>query len=300
MPCRASRSVTQLSTDKLPDSGPKPSGHDLWLLSHAKATHPKGQDVTLPRLAQLPGDIAACIGFYTRLPIGHTLSDARPFIETQWAAPVAGAVVGLGVGLTLWLGTALGIPTTIAAALALALGIALTGALHEDGLADMCDGFGGGRTRERKLEIMRDSRVGTYGVLALVLSALTRWAALTSLALMSPITMVLAIVAAHAASRATIPALMMRLPAARRDGLSATAGTPAHEIATLAIILGAVFALGSGLAFATLAVVLLGATLLLVEHMAKKHIGGQTGDVAGALQQFGEIILLTLAATLLI
>ncbi|RIK85995.1 MAG: adenosylcobinamide-GDP ribazoletransferase, partial [Hyphomicrobiales bacterium] len=125
--------------------------------------------------------------------------DARAFAETQWAAPVAGALVGLGVGAVAWLALALGLPASLAAAFALAAGIAVTGALHEDGLADTADGFGGGRDRDGKLAIMRDSRIGSYGVLALGLSLIARWAALAALAAASPAAALAAAVAAHAA-----------------------------------------------------------------------------------------------------
>ena len=114
------------------------------------------------------------------------------------------------------------LPPLPAAALAVAATVAVTGALHEDGLADVADGFGGGATRERKLEIMRDSRIGTYGVCALILSFILRISALTNLGDPALVTAVL--VAAHAAARAPIPAFMRLVPAARTDGLSADAG----------------------------------------------------------------------------
>ena len=255
--------------------------------------------MSLPAKDQITSDFAACVGFYTRIPIRRELDPSRPFIETQWAAPLAGALIGLVVGLLLWLFLSLGVHPNLAAALALGGGIVLTGALHEDGLADTADGFWGGKTREHKLEIMRDSRVGSYGVLALILSALIRWSALASFAFLSPLAMILAIIAAHAGSRAIIPALMVHLPPARSDGLSASAGTPPKEIAALAATLGVLIALLSGFWFALLAAVLLGIVLLALENIAESQIGGQTGDVAGALQQIGEIVLLALAATLL-
>src|SRR5207244_6537261 len=102
--------------------------------------------------------------------------------------------------------------------------IALTGALHEDGLADTADGFFGGHDRAARLAIMRDSRQGTFGVLAVVLSVLLRAAALAEIG--DVIHVALALIAAHAASRGALPAVMWRLPPARADGLGAAAGTP--------------------------------------------------------------------------
>ncbi len=127
------------------------------------------------------------------LKIGFDIPDApaadhgRPIAKGElsralWAAPVVGAVVGGLVGAAVYgFAHSLHIPPLPAAALAVAATAAVTGALHEDGLADVADGFGGGATRERKLDIMRDSRIGTYGVCALMLSFMLRVGALASL-----------------------------------------------------------------------------------------------------------------------
>lgn len=254
---------------------------------------------SLPTPALLVGDIATVLGFYTRLPVPHAGGRDRGFAETQWAAPVAGAVVGFAVGLAIWLALALGLPPSLAAAPGLALGVALTGALHEDGLADTADGFGGGRTRERKLEIMRDSRIGSYGVLALGLSLIARWSALAALAAVSPSTALVAAVAAHAASRAALPALITGVPPARIDGLAAGIGHVGSNTVLVAAALGVVFLLPGGLGFALAAAVLVAGVAFLVARLALRQIGGQTGDVLGAAQQAGEIAVLAAAAALL-
>ena len=253
-----------------------------------------------PRLPETAlADIAACVGFYTRLPAARAGMDARAFAETQWAAPVAGALVGLGVGVVAWLALALGLPASLAAAFALAAGIAVTGALHEDGLADTADGFGGGRDRDGKLAIMRDSRIGSYGVLALGLSLIARWAALAALAAASPAAAFAAAVAAHAASRAALPALMAGLPPARPDGLSAGIGRVDDATARIAAALGLLLLLPGGFAFAFVAAVLVALLAFLVARLALAQIGGQTGDVLGAAQQAGEIAVLAAAAAIL-
>ena len=118
----------------------------------------------------------------------------------------------------------IGLASWPAALLSVLAGIALTGALHEDGLADTADGFFGGRDREEKLAILRDSRQGTYGVLAIVLGVLLRAAALAGIG--DVIHAGLALIAAHAASRAALPAVMTALTPARPDGFGAGAGTP--------------------------------------------------------------------------
>lgn len=254
-----------------------------------------------PRLPHsILADIAACIHFYTRVPaIRHAGADGRAFAETQWAAPVAGALVGLGVGIVAWLALLIGLPASLAAIFALGAGVVLTGALHEDGLADMADGFGGGKDRERKLAIMRDSHIGSYGALALGLSLLARWAALATLAAASPLVVLIAAIAAHAASRAALPALMTALPNARSDGLSAGVGRIDPVTARIAGGLGLVFLLPGGFAFAFITAVLVVALAFLIARLALSQIGGQTGDVLGAAQQIGEIAVLATAAAIL-
>src|SRR5215468_917668 len=121
-------------------------------------------------------DVKISILFCTRLPIHNSAAiESRDVGRASWAFPIAGALVG-GAGALVY-AVALGgqIPPVIAAALALATTLVVTGCLHEDGLADTLDGFGGGRHREHKLEIMQDSPLGTYGVCALVMSLILRW-----------------------------------------------------------------------------------------------------------------------------
>src|SRR6202167_740172 len=134
-------------------------------------------------LKQRADDLRASILFLTRLQYGPTLPVGGAAIaRAAWAFPIAGVLVGL-VGAVVYLfAHRLGLPSWPAAALSVAATMAVTGCLHEDGLADTADGFGGGQTQELKLDIMRDSRIGTYGVCALVLSILLRVSTLASLA----------------------------------------------------------------------------------------------------------------------
>jgi adenosylcobinamide-GDP ribazoletransferase len=171
----------------------------------------------------------------------------------------------------------------------------LTGCLHEDGLADTADGFGASGSAERKLEIMRDSQIGTYGAAALILSLLLRAGAIASLtepALAAP-----ALIAAHAGARATLPVFMRRVPRARKDGLSAEAGAPPQRSSALAILIGAVaILLCLGFGATLVAFALLAAALLLMGWLTIRQIGGQTGDVLGAVEQVSEILILLVAA----
>lgn len=241
-------------------------------------------------------DLAACIGFYTRLPVS---AEVASFAAAQWAAPLAGAVVGLIASAALLGALWTGMPISIAAAVAIGAGMLATGALHEDGLADAADGFGGGRTREEKLAIMRDSRVGSFGVLALVVSTFMRWAALAAVTEAGGAKAVLSLIVAHAASRALLPVFMLRVPPARSDGLSAGAGPLRAPTGFAALGIGAVFLFLPGPRFALSAALLLALWFVALERLSRRQIGGQTGDVLGTLQQGGEIAILTAASATL-
>jgi adenosylcobinamide-GDP ribazoletransferase len=201
-----------------------------------------------------------------------------------------GIAVGLPAGLAGMAVASAGLPGGLAAAATLAVSMALTGALHEDGLADCCDGFWGGRDRARRLEIMRDSRVGTYGVLALVLSVLARWV-LLELAL-SQGNLLGAAVVAGVTSRVPMVALAWRLIPAREDGLSRGVGRPSGRAAAVAMGMGALALATQGPAHAVFAAGLAVAAAALVAATARAKIGGQTGDVLGAAQQLTEIVVL--------
>jgi adenosylcobinamide-GDP ribazoletransferase len=240
-------------------------------------------------------DVAVSLMFCTRLPLATSMPAAGGDVaRASWALPVAGALVGALGGLAYWLAVRLGLPPLVAAALALAAGMVVTGCLHEDGLADTADGFGGS-DRERRLEIMRDSRLGTYGACALLISLLLRWSALASIA--DARAVALALVAAHAAARAPLPAFMALVPPARSDGLAAGAGPPPYAAVAAAGVLGAL-ALGLclGPTAALAALVLLAAAAVIMARMSVKAIGGHTGDVLGALEQINEILVLLVAA----
>ena len=132
------------------------------------------------RFAHAACDVAEAVRFFTRLPLGAADGKSLDFDRVAWAAPVAGAIVGLVGSGVLALTQPLGLPPLFRAGLATAAVVAVTGALHEDGLADAADGFGGGAGPARKLEIMRDSRIGAYGAVALTLALILRVGALAA------------------------------------------------------------------------------------------------------------------------
>jgi adenosylcobinamide-GDP ribazoletransferase len=246
---------------------------------------------------------AICLRFWSRLPVPllpgesdrHALPDFRevpralPFAALVIAAPAA--LVTLGAGLA-------GLSGSVVAALGLTALALTTGALHEDGLADTADGLFGGHTVERRLEIMKDSRIGSYGALALGLSLLLRagliamildrsgaWAAAAAVLVAAPW------------SRAEGLFMLATQPPARSSGAAAAVGQPTVLTARIALALSLFLATGIGLAAALpIAGLLIGFALAhgaaaVLSRMARRLIGGQTGDILGAAQQLAEIAI---------
>ena len=240
-------------------------------------------------------DIRITMSLSTILPVGPAKPlDTGEVAEAGWALPVAGLVVALIGAIVYAIARRIGLPSDPAAVLALAATVLVTGAIHEDGLADTADGLGGGKSREQKLEIMRDSRIGTYGACALGLSILARWSALTNIA--EPASVATALVVAHVAARAQLPVFMWLIPPARSDGLSAGAGQASAESALIAAALGFLcLAFGLGLGKAIMGLLLLSLVGWGWSRLATRQVGGQTGDILGALEQTGEIAILLMA-----
>lgn len=235
-------------------------------------------------------DPLLALGLLSRLPV--PLRDTSRAARAAWAYPLAGLLIGglaaLGGLFSLWLG----LPAPVTALVALSLTIAISGALHEDGLADTADGLWGGWTRERRLEIMKDSAVGSYGVIALCLSLAARWSALWMLYQVSPATATSALLAGATLSRAMMPLVMATLPPARHSGLSHDTGRVPSATAALGLTIAcglAVLLLGEGAIIATLGA---GLTTLALATIARARIGGQTGDILGATQQVADIAIL--------
>nr|USU33398.1 adenosylcobinamide-GDP ribazoletransferase [Methylobacterium sp. OTU13CASTA1] len=249
--------------------------------------------------ALLAYDGAACLRFYSRLPVPALPGEGDPhaapdFTRAPRMLPLAGLVLALPGGLVLLAAWGLGLGPFLAATLAVATGVLITGALHEDGLADVADGFGGGTTRKRRLEIMRDSRIGAYGGVALVLALALRIGALATLLDRTGSGAALALVLAAALSRTAALAPMVLLVPARRDGAAASVGRPGRPAVAIAGALALTLALLGGLLGLPVGGVLLmlllsGLGALAVTALARRRIGGQTGDVIGACQQVAEI-----------
>jgi adenosylcobinamide-GDP ribazoletransferase len=240
-------------------------------------------------------DFKTAVAFLTRLPMPHPQgSMPSNFVRAHRMFPVVGALIGVAIGLFCLALRATGLPDLASAALALGAGMILTGALHEDGLADVADGFGGGRDTATKLEIMRDSRLGTYGALILLVSFAAKLSALASL---PDAQVVYGLIAAHALARGVLPAMSLNLPYARKDGLAANAGRPDGAVAVIAIAIALVISL-LALSWASTfwAVMATALSAVWMGWLAKRQIGGQTGDVLGAAEQVAETAVLLLLA----
>ena len=233
--------------------------------------------------------------FLTRLPMPHPQGPMPAnFVRAHRMFPVVGALIGAVVGLVCLGLRSVGVPDLAAAALALGAGAILTGALHEDGLADVADGFGGGRDRAAKLEIMRDSRLGTYGALILLVSFAAKLAALAAV---PDGYVVPCLIAAHALGRGILPWMSVKLPYARNDGLARNAGQPDAATATIAVVLAVIVALLSlSWSNALFAALLAGLSGFGMAWLALRQIGGQTGDVLGGAEQVAETAILVLLA----
>lgn len=248
-------------------------------------------DTSGPRL----GDIAVALSLLTRLPVRLPDAAYARGAQAAWAYPLVGLVLGAGAGLAGWLASPLG--AGFAALVVLAVSMILSGAMHEDGLADCADGFWGGWDRARRLEIMKDSQIGTYGVLALILGVAARWWALEHL--IAAGSFLVPLLAVAVMSRAGMPVLMAWLPNARDVGLSQSVGRPTPQTAGLAVVLAlGIGSVGLGLDI-VLAALIAGAVVLGCGMLARAKIGGQTGDVLGASQQLSEIALLITCVALL-
>ncbi|MBP0614386.1 adenosylcobinamide-GDP ribazoletransferase [Jiella sp. KSK16Y-1] len=212
------------------------------------------------------------------------------------AFPIVGLIAAAPAAILLLVLPELGLSPLVAGIVALAALAAMTGALHEDGLADVADGLFGHQPRERALEIMHDSRVGSYGAIALALSLGLRAALLAELCASRPLTAAFAVLAASAFSRGAMAAFWALTPSALDTGLAARVGQPSNGKGLAAIGLGA--AIGIVLTvplvgpISVLAAAIAAVALTLFRRFILRRIGGQTGDCLGAAQQLCEIAVL--------
>lgn len=245
-------------------------------------------------------DIRACIQFWSRLPVPGFASapDLRVALR---ALPVAAIVIAAPAALALALCAALGFSPLLTALVALGVLAATTGGFHEDGFADCADALGG-YTRDRRLDIMRDSRIGTFGGLAIVFSVAIRAAALATLIEASPTIACAALLACAAIARVAGLTPLALLPPAREAGFGKDVAAPdrdAHRLAIVGAIAAGVLPLLAGAAAGrgALAVACAFAATLAWTPFARSRYGGQTGDVAGAAEQLAEMSYLAILST---
>lgn len=238
--------------------------------------------------------------FLTRIPV-KSFDDFEPVWLDRTAKyfPLVGALVGV-IGGAVIVATTIFIPQPLPALLGLCAAIAVTGAFHEDGLADTADGFGGGQTREQRLEIMKDSRIGTYGTIALLAMLATKATALMQI---GPIQMVFTFIAAHAAARLT-GVIAIRVMHYAGDAEAAKVKPLARSISNGELAVAIFFGLAPGvllLSPATLTIALVTAAIacLLLARMSQRLIGGYTGDVLGAIEQVFETAFIVAAAAVI-
>lgn len=239
------------------------------------------------------------VQFFTRIPVpawvGHS---AQQLDQSARYFSLVGVCVGTLTAVVLWL-AALLLPFSLAVVLSMFAGILLTGAFHEDGLSDFVDGMGGGYTREKILAIMKDSHVGAYGVIAIVLALLLKFLLLLSLldASGSVLMVAAALIAAHAVSRLMAVSIMLTQQYVRDDdsarakpaaqGLSRTSFVVALLVGVAAMAL--LPAAGADIASAVSAVSCALSLRFYLAWVLRKKLGGYTGDCLGAVQQITEI-----------
>lgn len=232
--------------------------------------------------------------FFTRLPIPAWVGFEASWL--QHAAryfPLVGCVVA-AIAAGVYAAAALVLPAPVAAVLSTAASIWITGAFHEDGFADTCDGLGGGMTKERALEIMKDSRVGAYGAIGIVCMLATK---LSALAMLPPRVAVAALFVAHPFSRLAATALIWKLDYVRGEGkakpLAQQMTGAEFALAALTCVLPVTCVLATGwmTPAALLAAMLAtaGAALWLARLFVRR-LGGYTGDCLGAVQQVAEAL----------
>jgi len=229
--------------------------------------------------------------YFTRIPCPKWVDHSEEFLnKSAMYFPLIGWIVGGLSALILWL-SAFIFPLSISIILSMISSVLITGAFHEDGFADVCDGFGGGWTKQKILEIMKDSRIGTYGVIGLILILSLKFSFLYH---MNPHIIYTALIASHSLSRLA-GVLIIFTGKYVRENENSKAKPLTKKLTALQFIIAAFFGIVPLFFFRNyiylimLIPVLL--TYLYLTRYFKKWIGGYTGDCLGAVQQITEVII---------
>lgn len=255
------------------------------------------QENWLTKLDVQPIDIPAAFTLLTRipLPVDHAKTGERA-ARAAWVYPFVGAVLGLIAGTIALTLAAIGVQTGLAAAIAIGTLMLFTGALHEDGLSDCADGLGGGTTVQRRLDIMKDSRIGAFGAAALGFAILARWSGYEAVI---AVDWIWAFIAVGAASRLPMVLVMYGMLLARPGGLAATVGLVTAPVAIIATLLTLILCVAS-IGLLALPVIVVSALICLpLCYLAWRRIEGYTGDILGGCQQIAEIAALATLTTIL-
>lgn len=246
-------------------------------------------------MTRILDDVGTVVGFYSRLPVPTARHGIR-VSDAVGALPLASVIIALPAAVALAVLTWLGASPLVAALVAVATLVVVTGALHEDGLADCADGFFGGAVPERRLVIMRDSRIGTYGVLALLFAVGLKIALVAELLALGTVPAAALLIAAAVAGRTIALYPWVGLPNARGEGLAASAGRPHASAFRRALLLGVIVTAVLTVWISPLGFVLAGlaaaAAAKGVAVLADRLIGGHTGDVIGAAVVLGDLLYL--------
>jgi adenosylcobinamide-GDP ribazoletransferase len=240
--------------------------------------------------------------FYTRFPIPPLSFEADPYAAPDFSKsirslPFVAIFIALPSVFMIALGVVIELPAPIIAVLALAASALTTGAFHEDGLADTADSIGGGMSAKRRLEIMRDSRIGSYGSMALILVVMLKIFAISALLNRYGVSnTMLSLISAAMLSRVVGLLPHMIVPSARSDGRSADVNKPQPVPAFLAILISIIFCFIALADFGALKIIfgllLVAGLTFIICVWSKRKINGQTGDILGAIQQVSEVALL--------
>tara|TARA_R110002051_G_scaffold313796_1_gene390219 strand:- start:3981 stop:4808 length:828 start_codon:yes stop_codon:yes gene_type:complete len=254
--------------------------------------------------ADLTSDLVMALRFFSRLPTGTRLHTVPNLDRIARILPLASLLIGLGPACVLLLGVVGGISPLFAAIAASACSAIVTGAMREDAAADAADGLFGGNTAERRLEILKDSRHGTYGVLTIVFIVGLKAAALSALAVHGGLAVAALWLAAGLLARSGGLYVAMALPPARTAGASASAGRLSRNAFGLGLVVAFVVALLLAVPFVSpLGLVVAGVVAAVVAlgwtRLCDRLVGGQTGDLIGALQALLEIALLAAFMTMI-
>jgi len=243
------------------------------------------------------GIFLTAVMFYTRIPCPAWVGHEERYISlaTRYL-PLIGWIVG-GVSAGVWAAASYILPVQVSVILAMAAGVLLTGAFHEDGFADVCDGFGGGWTKEKILVIMKDSRVGSYGVIGMILILGVKFYALVALAAYGPLWVSILLIAAHSLSRMAAVSVLVTSVYVRDTDDASKAKPVARKLSAKNVWLAAAW---TAIPLSVIAVYLsvgflivlvpVAVTVLLLRRYFIRWIGGYTGDCLGATQQLTEVV----------